>query len=170
MDVAREAGLGMRFTSGGEASKKYITETNGSGVAFTDYNNDGREDVFLINGSRLEGFAGNTAPTNHLYRNDGAGKFTDVTKEAGLAHSGWGNGVCVGDVDNDGLEDMFVTYWGPNVLYRNNGHGGFEDVTKAGGLAVRPKEWSSGCTFLDYDRDGHLDLLVTSYMTFDLAH
>ena len=171
VDVASEAGLTMRFTSGGETTKKYITETNGSGVAFIDYNNDGREDIFLINGSRMEGYAGNAAaPTNHLYRNNGGGKFTDVTSEAGLARSGWGNGVCVGDFDNDGFDDMFVTYWGPNVLYRNNGHGAFEDVTKRSGLASGPKEWSSGCTFLDYDRDGFLDLLVTSYMAFDLAH
>jgi hypothetical protein len=170
VNVAREAGLHMRFMSGGETSKKYIVEANGSGIAFIDYNNDGLEDIFLVNGSRLEGFADKVAPTNHLYRNNGGGKFTDVTSEAGVGRSGWGNGVCVGDFDNDGFEDLFVTYWGPNVLYRNNGHGGFEDVTRRSGLAVQPKEWSSGCTFFDYDRDGHLDLLVTSYMAFDLAH
>ena len=170
VDVAGQAGLRMRFTSGGDTSKKYIIEANGSGVAFIDYNNDGREDVFLVNGSRLEGFAQSSTPTIHLYRNDGGGKFTDVTKEAGVARSGWGNGVCAGDVDNDGFEDLFVTYWGANVLYRNNGRGGFEDVTRQRGLATPRQEWSSGCTFFDYDRDGHLDLLVTSYMDFDLAH
>jgi hypothetical protein len=170
VNVAGEAGLRMRSTSGSETSKKYIIEANGSGVAFIDYNNDGREDIFLVNGSRLEGFADQVAPTNHLYRNEGGGKFKDVTSDAGVGRSGWGNGVCVGDFDNDGFEDLFVTYWGPNVLYRNNGHGGFEDVTQHSGLPVQSKEWSSGCTFFDYDRDGHLDLLVTSYMAFDMAH
>jgi hypothetical protein len=170
VNIAGEAGLKMRSTSGSETSKKYIIEANGSGVAFIDYNNDGREDIFLVNGSRLEGFADQVAPTNHLYRNEGGGKFKDVTSDAGVGRSGWGNGVCVGDFDNDGFEDLFVTYWGPNVLYRNNGHGGFEDVTQHSGLPVQSKEWSSGCTFFDYDRDGHLDLLVTSYMAFEMAH
>jgi hypothetical protein len=170
VNIAGEAGLKMRSTSGSETSKKYIIEANGSGVAFIDYNNDGREDIFLVNGSRLEGFADQVAPTNHLYRNEGGGKFRDVTSDAGVGRSGWGNGVCVGDFDNDGFEDLFVTYWGPNVLYHNNGHGGFEDVTQHSGLPVQSKEWSSGCTFFDYDRDGHLDLLVTSYMAFEMAH
>src|SRR5437016_4045576 len=153
-DVAREAGLRMSFTSGNESSKTYIIEANGSGVAFLDYDNDGRQDIFLVNGSRLEGFRDGEAPTNHLYRNAGGGRFEDVTRSANLAHSGWGNGVCVGDFDNDGFDDMYVTYWGSNVLYHNNGKGGFEDVTKRAGVAGSGKEWSSGCTFLDYDRDG----------------
>jgi hypothetical protein len=166
-DVAREAGLQMSFTSGNEWSKKYIIEANGSGVAFLDYDNDGRQDIFLVNGSRLEGFRDGAAPTNHLYRNVGGGRFEDVTHSAGLAHSGWGNGVCVADFDNDGFDDMYVTYWGSNVLYRNNGKGGFEDATRRAGVGGSGKEWSSGCTFLDYDRDGHLDLFVTSYQEFD---
>ena len=168
-DVAREAGLRMRFTSGNEQSKKYIIEANGTGVAFLDYDNDGRQDIFLVNGSRLEGFRKGEAPTNHLYRNVGGGRFEDVTRAANLAHSGWGSGVCVADFDNDGFDDMYVTYWGSNVLYRNNGKGGFEDVTKRAGVGGSGKEWSSGCTFLDYDRDGHLDLFVTSYQEFDLS-
>src|SRR5262249_28033392 len=107
-------------------------------------------------------------PTNHLYRNTGHGKFQDVTREAQLAKSGWGNGVCVADFDNDGYEDLYVTYWGPNVLYRNNGKGAFEDVTARAGVGGAGK-WSHGCSFLDYDRDGHLDLVVSSYLQFDPA-
>jgi len=168
-DIAAETGLSMRFASGSETSKKYIIEANGTGVAFIDYDNDGRLDVFMVNGSRLEGYGGGEAPTNHLYRNTGARGFEDVTKKAGLARSGWGSGVCAGDVDNDGYLDLYVTYWGQNVLYRNRGDGSFEDVTARSGTAGPAKGWSSGCTFLDYDRDGKLDLLVTSYQVFDPA-
>ncbi len=169
VEVADQAGLRMRFTSGNEQVKKYIVEANGTGVAFLDYDGDGRQDIFLVNGSRLEGFAAGAAPTNHLYRNEGRGQFRDVTREAGVARSGWGNGICVGDVNNDGFEDFYVTYWGSNAFYVNDGHGKFTDVAAKSGIAGSGKEWSSGCTFLDYDRDGHLDLLVTSYQQFDLA-
>ncbi len=168
-DVAAAAGLQMRFTSGNEHTKKYIVEANGTGVAFIDYDSDGRQDIFLVNGSRLEGFSKGDAPTSRLYRNEGGGKFRDVTREAGMARSGWGNGVCAGDIDNDGFDDMYVTYWGSNALFHNNGHGKFEDIAAKSGVDGSAKEWSSGCTFLDYDRDGHLDLLVTSYQAFDLA-
>ncbi len=168
-DIAAQSGLSMRFASGNETSKKYIIEANGTGVAFVDYDNDGRLDFFMVNGSRLEGYGNSAAPTNHLYRNLGARGFEDVTKKAGLARSGWGSGVCAGDVDNDGYLDLYVTYWGQNVLYRNRGDGTFEDVTVRSGTGGSAKEWSSGCTFLDYDRDGKLDLLVTSYQNFDLA-
>lgn len=166
-DVAADAGLRMRFTSGGEKSKKYIVEANGTGVAFLDYDNDGWPDIFLVNGSTL-----GTPPatsSNRLYRNLRNGKFTDVTAAAKLVRSGWGNGVCAGDFDNDGYTDLYVTYWGPNVLYRNSGQGSFEDVTAKASVAGPPKGWSTGCTFLDYDRDGHLDLFVASYQDFDLA-
>ncbi len=166
VDVAAEAGLRMRFTSGNEVRKKFVIEANGTGVAFLDYDSDGLLDIFLVNSSRLEGFPDGAAPTNHLYRNEGSGRFRDVTREAGLARSGWGNGVCAGDVDNDGRLDLYVTYWGPNVLYRNNGDGTFADVTARAGVAGPSEEWSTGCTFLDYDRDGRLDLLVTSYLDF----
>lgn len=166
VDVAVEAGLRMKFTFGNEARKKFVIEANGSGVAFLDYDNDGRLDVFLVNGSRLEGFPDGAAPTNYLYRNLGNGRFVDVTRQAGLDRSGWGNGVCAGDVDNDGNIDLFVTYWGPNALYHNNGNGTFTDITTRSGLAGNPRQWSTGCTFVDYDRDGHLDLLVTGYLDF----
>ena len=167
VDVAQAAGLNARFTSGSEETKKYIIEANGTGVAFIDYDRDGRQDVFLVNGSRLQGFGNAAAPTNHLYRNQGNGKFQDVTRESGMARSGWGNGVCVGDIDNDGFEDLYVTYWGKNALFHNV-HGKFSDIAENSGVAGSGKEWSSGCTFLDYDRDGYLDLLVTSYQQFDL--
>ena len=165
-DVADQAGLHMTFASGSEQSKKYIIEANGSGVAFLDFDNDGRQDLFLVNGSRLDGTA--AKDTSHLYRNEGNGRFLDVTKEAGVGRAGWGSGICVGDVDNDGFDDIFVTYWGKNSLYRNNGHGAFTDIAAASGVDGSGKEWSSGCTFLDYDHDGKLDLLVTSYQAFDL--
>jgi enediyne biosynthesis protein E4 len=168
-DIAAEAGLSMRFASGNEISKKYIIEANGTGVAFVDYDNDGKLDLFMVNGSRLEGYGNGKEPTNHLYRNTGGRVFEDVTNKAGLARSGWGSGVCAGDVDNDGYLDLYVTYWGSNVLYRNRGDGRFEDVTARSATAGQAREWSSGCTFLDYDRDGALDLLVTSYQVFDPA-
>lgn len=159
----------MRFTSGNEQTKKYIIEANGTGVAFLDYDRDGRQDIFLVNGSRLEGFPQGAAPTSHLYHNEGSGRFRDVTMESGAGRSGWGNGVCVGDVNNDGFDDLYVTYWGKNGLFQNDGHGKFVDIAEKSGVAGSGKEWSSGCTFLDYDRDGHLDLLVTSYQQFDPA-
>lgn len=169
VDVAREAGLQMTFTSGNETKKKYIIEVNGSGVGLIDYDDDGWLDAFLVNGSRLEGFNGDKEPTSRLFRNLGDGTFKDVTEEAQVGRAGWGAGVCAGDMDNDGHVDLFVTYWGHNVLYRNTGTGSFSDETEKAGVAGPVKEWSSGCTFIDYDRDGYLDLFVTSYQGFDLA-
>jgi hypothetical protein len=168
-DIARQAGLNMTFLSGGEQYKKYIIEANGTGVAFLDYDNDGRQDIFLVNGSRLEAPPTDASASNRLYHNTGGGHFDDVTRAAGLTHSGWGSGVCLADFDNDGWDDLYVTYWGSNILYRNTGKGGFVDVTAHAGVGGSGKEWSSGCTFLDYDRDGHVDLFVTSYQQFELA-
>ena len=161
-DVAAAAGLNFTYASGDPQKKKYVIEANGSGVAFIDYDNDGLLDVFLVNGSRLEGFPPGQAPTNRLYRNAGRGKFVDVTKKAGVDQSGWGNGVCAGDFDNDGNLDLYVTYYGRNLLYRNNGSGGFSEIAGGSGVAGSGKEWSTGCTFVDYDRDGRLDLVVTT--------
>src|SRR5437870_60485 len=167
-NISASSGLAsMRFVSGGEKSKKYIMEANGTGVALIDYDNDGLLDAFLVNGSRFE--ATTPQATNRLYRNLGNGKFEDVTGAAGVAHKGWGNGVCAGDFDNDGFIDLYVTYWGPNLFLHNTGKGSFEEIAAKAGVAGPAKEWSSGCTFLDYDRDGRLDLLVTSYQQFDLA-
>ena len=168
-DIAAKAGLTTPVTVGNPAAKKYIIEANGTGLAAFDFDRDGWVDLFMVNSSRLEGFGKTPPPTNRLYRNTGKGTFTDLTEAAGLAHSGWGNGACVGDVDNDGDEDLFVTYWGPNRLYLNSGRGTFEEAAARLSVAGPAKEWSSGCTFLDYDRDGRLDLFVTSYQQFDPA-
>lgn len=166
-DVGRRAGLTAPTIFGGRTTNKYILETTGCGAAFFDYDHDGWLDIFLVNGSTLEG-GENPQPTNRLYRNNRDGTFTDVTQKAGLVRSGWGQGVCVGDFDNDGFDDLFVTYWGQNVLYRNNGDGTFTDVTEKAGLSVRDMHWGAGCAFLDYDRDGNLDLFITNYVAFDL--
>ncbi|HZP01997.1 MAG TPA: VCBS repeat-containing protein, partial [Terriglobia bacterium] len=167
VEVAGSAGLNFRNTYGGERSKRYILEANGCGAAFFDYDHDGWLDVFLLNGSRLEGFPPGQEPTNHLLRNNRDGTFTDVTRRAGLGRSGWAQGVCVGDYDNDGRDDLFVTYWGQNVLYHNNGDGTFTDVTAQAGLLSPRTRWSTGCAFVDYDRDGRLDLFVSHYLVFD---
>jgi hypothetical protein len=168
-DVAKEAGLTMMNVFGGVDTKKYIIETTGTGVAILDYDNDGWPDIFIVNGTKLEGFPAGKAPTNHLYRNNHDGTFTDVTEKAGLARTGWGQGVCVGDYDNDGWEDLYVTYYGKNVLYRNNGNGTFTDVSDKAGVSGSGKAWGTGCAFVDYDRDGRLDLMVANYVDFDLS-
>jgi len=158
LDVARESGLNAKTTYGGEHTNKYLLETTGCGVAFYDFDNDGWLDIFLVNGSRLEGFAAGQAPSSYLFKNNRDGTFTDITQKAGLTHSGWGQGVCIGDYDNDGFEDLFVSYFGKNVLYRNRGDGTFLDVSEKAGVAGNPKRWNTGCAFVDYDRDGNLDL------------
>src|SRR5690348_7516400 len=165
-DIGAQAGLLAPTIYGPLDHKEYIVETLGCGCAFFDYDNDGWIDIFLLSGSRF----GETAETstNRLYKNNRDGTFTDVTEKSGLHKTGWACGVCVGDYNNDGFEDLFVTYWGSNVLYRNNGDGTFTDVTKAAGLVDPRPRWGSGCTFIDYNRDGNLDLFVSNYMEFDL--
>ena len=167
-DIADKAGLTMQDIFGGIETKKYIIETTGTGVAIFDYDNDGWPDIFLVNGTRLEGVPKGNAPSNHLYRNNHDGTFTDVTVSAGLTATGWGQGVCVGDYDNDGWEDLYVTYYGKNRLYHNQG-GVFTEVAEKAGVAGSGKAWGSGCAFMDYDRDGKLDLIVTNYVDFDLS-
>ncbi|MYK08348.1 MAG: CRTAC1 family protein [Acidobacteriia bacterium] len=167
-DVAGELGLDLEFTYGGTQAKRYIIESNGSGLALVDYDGDSRLDAFLVNGSRLEGFSDGNAPSNRLYRNAGEDGFEDVTVSSGLGRSGWGSAVCAGDFDNSGTTDLFVAYWGSDALYRNNGDGTFSEIAAEAGVAGLPQQWSSGCTFVDYDRDGLLDLLVTQYQQFDL--
>lgn len=166
-NVAAAAGLAAKTIFGQEGTNTYLVETTGCGVAWLDYDRDGWLDLFLVNGSRLEGFPAGREPTNHLYRNNRDGTFTDVTAQAGLVRSGWGQGVCVGDYDNDGFDDLYVTYWGFNVLYRNTGDGTFTDVSEKAGVAGSRRRWNTGCAFLDYDRDGHLDLFAANYIDFD---
>jgi enediyne biosynthesis protein E4 len=169
VDIAAKAGIAASNVFGGVDTKKYIIETTGTGVAIFDYDNDGWPDIFVVNGTTLDKLPSGKAPTNHLYHNNHDGTFTDVTEKAGLNHSGWGQGVCVGDYDNDGWEDVYVTYYGKNVLYHNNGNGTFTDVSEQAGVAGSGKLWGTGCAFVDYDRDGKLDLMVANYVDFDLA-
>src|SRR5438046_1336079 len=167
VDVAAAAGLRAPIVYGGVEGQKYILETIGCGCAFIDYDNDGWMDIFLLSGTRLEGNPEDA--TNRLYRNNRDGTFTDVTAKAGLGGVGWASGVCVGDYNNDGFDDIFCTYFGQNRLYRNNGNGTFTDVTRKAGLWQEgPPRWGTGCAFFDYDRDGHLDLFVSNYIRFDL--
>ncbi len=167
VDVAASAGLTAPTVYGSPSDAQYILETIGCGVAFLDYDNDGWLDIFLLSGRTIEGVP--EGATNRLYKNNRDGTFSDVTGQAGLTRSGWASGVCVGDFNNDGHEDLFITYWGQNVLYRNNGDGTFTDVTKEAGLLRPETRWGAGCTFIDYDRDGHLDLFISNYLQFDFA-
>jgi hypothetical protein len=163
-DVADAAGLREPVICGGASAKSYILETVGCGAAFLDYDNDGWLDIFLLSGTTIEG---SPAATNRLYKNNRDGTFTDVTEKSGLKRNGWASAVTVGDYNNDGFDDLFVTYWGQNILYRNNGDGTFTDVTERAGLLHQGTRWGSGCTFLDYDRDGKLDLFVANYLEFN---
>ena len=168
VDVASSAGLHAPVIYGGVESKKYILEATGCGCAFTDYDNDGWIDIFLLSGTRLDGDP--PGATNRLYKNNRDGTFTDVTEKSGLKAVGWASGVCIGDYNNDGFEDIFCTYFGQNRLYRNNGDGTFTNVTKAAGLWNEQPRWGAGCSFLDYNRDGHLDLFVSNYVRFSFEH
>src|SRR5213596_1403396 len=167
-DITSESGLDRaRNVSGAPQNKRFLLEEMGCGVAFIDYDNDGWIDIFLVNGAAFDESAQNRRPASYLFRNNRDGTFTDVTGKAGLTHSGWGQACCVGDYDNDGFDDLFVTYWGRNVLYHNNGDGTFTDVSARAGVAGSADRWGAGCCFLDYDRDGHLDLFVANYVAFD---
>ena len=168
IDVAKQAGLTTPNVWGGVDHKRVIIETKGSGVAFFDYDNDGWLDIYLTNGSRLDAhWAAGAAPTTHLYKNNRNGTFTDVTERSKIGRSGWQTGVCVGDYDNDGWDDLFCTFWGHNILFHNNGDGTFTDVTRKAGLYQEKGRWGTGCSFLDYDRDGHLDLFVCNFVKLD---
>jgi enediyne biosynthesis protein E4 len=171
VEVAPQAGLTEETIFGGKLHNKYLLETTGCGLAFYDYDQDGWVDLFMVNGWRLEGFPKGQEPHCRLFKNNRDGTFTDITIGTGLEHkTGWGQACCVGDYNNDGWDDLFVTYYGQPALYRNNGNGTFTDVTAPAGLTQPgPKtRWNTGCTFVDYDRDGHLDLFVANYVDFDL--
>src|SRR6476660_3144242 len=169
-DITVPAGLGSaRNVSGSPEDKRFLPEEMGCGVALFDYDNDGWLDIFLVNATTLDAHSQAHKSTSYLFHNNRDGTFKDVTEKSGLTASGWGQGCCVGDYDNDGYDDLFVSYWGRNVLYHNNGDGTFTDVSKKAGVAGSGDRWGAGCCFLDYDRDGRLDLFVANYVNFDPA-
>ena len=170
VDVANPAGLRDVCVFGNNITKHWIIETTGCGIAFFDYDHDGWPDIFMVNGTTLAGFPKGEGPTNHLYHNNRDGTFTDITRKAGLERTGWGQGVSIGDYDNDGWDDLFITYWGQNALYHNNGDGTFTEVTEKAGLHQpgRLPRWNTGACFIDYDRDGLLDLFVANYVALNL--
>ncbi|HEX4165836.1 MAG TPA: CRTAC1 family protein [Bryobacteraceae bacterium] len=168
VDIAKASGLTAINTFGGAARKDYILETTGNGVALFDYDGDGREDIFIANGTRLDASSGGKATLPQLYHNLGHGRFEEIGQAAGFHYSGWAQGVCVGDYDNDGHPDLLVTYYGHNVLYRNLGNGQFQNATAIAKLPIVGIRYGSGCSFVDYDRDGYLDLFIANYVDLDL--
>ena len=172
INVAKQAGLKEKTIYGSENRNKFLLETTGCGAAFFDYDHDGWLDIFLVNGTRLETkWPTGAAPVSRLYKNNRDGTFTDVTIPAGIARTGWGSGCCVGDYNNDGLDDLFVTYWGDCSLWKNLGNGKFVDVADKAGVTTRTKSGlkrhNTGCAFVDYNKDGFLDLFVANYIDFD---
>jgi enediyne biosynthesis protein E4 len=166
-DLAKSAGLASFRLTSGDDDKRFILETTGAGVAIIDFDNDGWQDIYLVNGGTLAALKVNAPmPKAALFRNNHNGTFTDVTAKAGVGNERWGMGAVVGDYDNDGWSDLYVTNFGPNRLYRNNGDGTFTDVAPKAGVAIN--KWSTGATFGDYNGDGYLDLFVPGYVQFDM--
>jgi enediyne biosynthesis protein E4 len=168
VDVTERAGIHFRLTSGGPEKRYIIEAKGGGGAAWIDYDRDGYPDLFLVNGSTYEDWKKRDSPRSRLFHNNHDGTFTDVSAASGLTRTGWGMGVCVGDYDNDGFDDLYVTYYGGNTLYHNDGNGTFTDVTSKAG--VKSHGWGMGCAFGDYDSDGHLDLYVANYLDVDISH
>jgi len=169
VDLAAESGLTRSNTSGGPEKKDYILETTGNGVAILDYDGDGLNDIFIVNGTTLAGPGQGPPRTSQLYHNEGHGKFMEVSRDAGFTLEGWGQGVCVGDYNNDGKPDLLVTYYGYNRLYKNLGEGKFQDATAEARLPTAGVRYGAGCAFVDYDRDGWLDLFVSNYVDLNLT-
>ncbi len=165
-DVAAEVGLHAAVTFGSPTENNYILETTGTGAAIFDFDRDGDNDLLVVNGTTFALDAAGESPPLHLYVNDGAGSFQEAGTATGLISRGWGQGVCVGDIDNDGWDDLLVTYFGSNVLYRNR-RGRFEDASATLGQPESQRRWGAGCAFLDFDADGLLDLFVANYVDFD---
>ena len=165
-DITTQAGITFKHVA--SPDKKYIVESMSGGVALFDYDNDGLLDIFLVNSLTVDLVKSKGKTKSHLYHNDGNGKFTEVGEKAGVSDVGWGMGVAVGDYNNDGFEDLYVTCLGPDHLFKNNGNGTFTDVTVKAG--VSDPRWSTGATFFDYDHDGYLDLFVSNYVDFDINH
>ena len=165
-DITAQAGITFKHVASPE--KKYIVESMSGGVAMFDYDNDGLLDIFLVNSLSVDLVKSKGKTKSHLYHNDGNGKFTEVGEKAGVSDVGWGMGVAVGDYNNDGFEDLYVTCLGSNHLFKNNGNGTFTDVTVKAG--VNDPRWSTGASFFDYDHDGYLDLFVANYVDFDINH
>ena len=165
-DLAEESGLRGVAVSGSPTHKNFIVESTGTGAAIFDYDRDGLADVLLVGADQFE--QEGPAPRHFLYRNLGGLQFEDVTQEAGIEHTGWAQGACVGDFDNDGFEDLFVPHWGQNRLYRNESGKRFSEEAEQRGLVESGRRWGTGCAFLDYDRDGDLDLFVANYLRLDL--
>ena len=165
VNVAKPAGLRSPVIYGPTDHNDYVVESMGCGAAFLDYDNDGWQDIVLLTGRRLQ----STPPGAiiRLYRNNRDGTFTDVTEKSGLGQSVWATGITVADYDNDGYDDLFITCWGQNLLFHNNGDGTFTDVTAKAGLVRPGTHYATGCTWIDYDRDGKLDLFVCHYLAFD---
>ncbi|HLK68035.1 MAG TPA: CRTAC1 family protein [Bryobacteraceae bacterium] len=167
IDIAAESGVTVPNTFGGKDHKDYILEATGTGAAIFDYDGDGANDIFIANGTT---FGKTGLPTfSQLYHNNGKGHFTEVGRQSGLTRTGWAQAACVGDIDNDGHPDLLVTYFGQNALYRNLGNGKFAEITEHAGLSTPGSRWGAGCAFLDYDRDGYLDIFISNYVEFDLA-
>ena len=176
-NVAAAAGLRAPIIYGQDGRVDYVLESMGCGVAFLDYDNDGWQDILLLTGQRLSppqpalpvnpALPANNTATIRLYHNNRDGTFKDVTTQSGLGRAVWASGITVADYDNDGFDDIFITCWGQNILFRNNGNGTFTDVTLKAGLTHTGIRYGTGCTWIDYDRDGMLDLFVSNYLVFD---